>query len=156
MLPGTVLLIVFSVFPVIGLWMASSKYQPVYDRGYFYALFHGAFVGFGFFEQIFSRPDFLNVVWNSIYISFDKIVLLIVFGVALALLLNEISNLRLKKAVQTIVFIPYFLSWAIMATMIIGLLSVDGPISAFLALFGIEPISFLACNRRFRIVLFVS
>lgn len=156
MLPGTVLLIIFSLIPMTGIWMAFSKYRPIYGEGYFSSLLKAEFVGTGFFIQIFSRPDFSNVVWNTIYISFVKIVLLIVFGVILALMLNEVVNRHFKKAVQTIVFIPYFLSWTIIATVLVDLLSADGPINKLLGVFGAEPISFLASNTWFRPVLFVS
>lgn len=156
MLPGTLLLIIFCIVPMTGIWMAFSKYKPVYNEGYFSSLFKGEYVGLAFFRQIFSRPDFANVVWNTVYISFVKIFLLIVFGVVLALMLNEVVNKYFKKTIQTVVFIPYFLSWTILATVLIDILSVDGPINKVLGLFGVEPISFLASNKWFRSVLFVS
>lgn len=156
MLPATVLLIIFSVLPMLGLWMAFSKYQPVYGEGYFSALFKGEFVGFAFFEQIFNRPDFGRVLFNTVYISLVKITLLIVFGIILALLLNEIKFARLKKTIQVVVFVPYFLSWVILSSVMIELLSLDGPINSVInKLFG-KNIEFLADNKWFPVVLFVS
>lgn len=155
MLPGAVLLVIFCVLPMIGMWMAFSKYAPT-DRGYFYSLFHSEFVGFGFFGQLFNRPDFGRVVWNTVYISFVKIVLLIVLGVGLALLINEVGMRGYKKTVQTIVFIPYFLAWTILSSVIIDLLSIGGPINNFIEALGGEPVSFLASNTWFRPVLFVT
>ena len=156
MLPGAILLVVFSILPMLGIWMAFTKYQPVYEQSYFSSLFRGAFVGFGFFNQIFARPDFGRVVWNTIFISFVKIVLLIVLGVVLALLINEVGRKGFKKTVQTIVFIPYFLAWTILSSILIDILSLDGPVNAIVALFGGEPVSFLASNTWFRPVLFIS
>lgn len=156
MLPGTILLIIFCIFPLIGIWMAFSKYTPLFGEGYFGALLKGEFVGLGFFKQIFSRPDFISVLFNTVYISFIKILLLLVLGLVLALLLNEVVSSKFKKLVQTVVFIPYFISWAILSTMLIDMLSMDGPINNVLSLFGVEPISFLSSNKWFRTILFSS
>ena len=65
MLPGAILLIVFNVLPMIGIWMAFSKYQPKYGMGYFEALFSADYVGFAFFQQIFNRPDFRHAAPRS-------------------------------------------------------------------------------------------
>lgn len=156
MLPGIALLIVFSVFPMLGIWMAFSKYQPVYGEGYFSALFKADYVGFAFFRQIFNRPDFRQVLFNTVYISFVKITILIVCGIIFALLLNEINFIRLKKSIQVIVFIPYFLSWVILSSVMVELLSLDGPINNAIELLGGESVAFLADNTWFPIVLFVS
>ena len=56
LLPGTLLLLVFNVLPMLGIWMAFSKYQPKAGMGYFEALFSADYVGFAFFQQIFSSP----------------------------------------------------------------------------------------------------
>ncbi|MDE6274590.1 MAG: ABC transporter permease subunit [Clostridiales bacterium] len=156
MLPATVLLVVFSVLPMLGIWMAFSKYQPVQNEGYFSALFKGEFVGFAFFRQIFARPDFRRVLFNTVYISLIKITLLIVCGVALALLLSEVKFLRLKKCIQVIVFIPYFLSWVILSSIFIDLLSMDGPINALIKGLTGGTVSFLSDNGWFPVVIFVT
>lgn len=156
MLPGTILLLVFNVLPMVGLWMAFSKYQPKAGMGYFEALFSADYVGFAFFDQIFSRPDFRQVLFNTVYISVVKLVLLIGLGIVLSLLLNEIPFLHLKKGIQVVVFVPYFLSWVILSSIIIDLLSVNGPINRVIEAFGGEAISFLGSNTWFPIVLFVS
>ncbi len=156
MLPATLLLVFFSVMPMFGIWMAFTKYQPAQDAGYFTALFRSEFVGIAFFEQIFARPDFRQVLFNTIYISFVKITLLIVFGVVLALLLSEIKFLRLKKCIQVIVFIPYFLSWVILSSIFIDLLSIDGPVNAIVKALTGGTISFLSDNGWFPVVIFVT
>ena len=156
MLPGAILLIVFNVLPMIGIWMAFSKYQPKYGMGYFEALFSADYVGFAFFQQIFNRPDFRQVLFNTIYISVVKLVLLIGLGILLSLLLNEIPFVHLKKGIQVIVFIPYFLSWVILSSIMIDLLSLDGPINRIIEAFGGDPVSFLGSNTWFPVVLFVS
>lgn len=156
MLPATVLLIIFSVLPMLGIWMAFSKYQPLYGEGYFSALFKADFVGFAFFQQLFARPDFQQVLINTVYISFVKLVSLIVCGIILALLLNEIPFIKVKKTFQVIVFIPYFLSWVILSSVLVDLLSVNGPINRVIEAITGGTISFLGSNTWFPIVLFVS
>ncbi len=156
MLPGTILLLVFNVLPMVGIWMAFSKYQPKAGMGYFEALFSADYVGFAFFDQIFSRPDFRQVLFNTVYISVVKLVLLIGLGIVLSLLLNEIPFLHLKKGIQVVVFVPYFLSWVILSSIIIDLLSVSGPINRVIEALGGEEISFLGSNTWFPVVLFVS
>ena len=156
MLPGTILLLVFNVLPMVGIWMAFSKYQPKAGMGYFEALFSADYVGFAFFDQIFSRPDFRQVLFNTVYISVVKLVLLIGLGIVLSLLLNEIPFLHLKKGIQVVVFVPYFLSWVILSSIIIDLLSVSGPINRVIEALGGEAISFLGSNTWFPVVLFVS
>ena len=133
---------------MIGIWMAFSKYQPKYGMGYFEALFSADYVGFAFFQQIFNRPDFRQVLFNTIYISVVKLVLLIGLGILLSLLLNEIPFVHLKKGIQVIVFIPYFLSWVILSSIMIDLLSLDGrsarlSINRIIEAFGGDPVSFL-------------
>lgn len=156
MLPAALLLVVFSVLPMLGIYMAFSKYQPLPDSGYFQALFQGEFVGFAFFEQIFNRPDFRQVLFNTVYISFIKITLLIVFGIILALLLSEVRFLRLKKCIQVIVFIPYFLSWVILSSIFIDLLSLDGPVNAIIKGLTGGTVSFLSDNGWFPVVIFAT
>ena len=156
LLPGTLLLLVFNVLPMLGIWMAFSKYQPKAGMGYFEALFSADYVGFAFFQQIFSRPDFKRVLFNTVFISVVKLVLLIGLGILLSLLLNEIPFIRLKKGIQVIVFIPYFLSWVILSSIMIDLLSLTGPINRAIEALGGKAVSFLGSNTWFPFVLFVS
>ena len=156
LLPGTLLLLVFNVLPMLGIWMAFSKYQPKAGMGYFEALFSADYVGFAFVQQIFSRPDFKRGLFNTVFISVVKLVLLIGLGILLSLLLNEIPFIRLKKGIQVIVFIPYFLSWVILSSIMIDLLSLTGPINRAIGALGGKAVSFLGSNTWFPFVLFVS
>ena len=96
------------------------------------------------------------MLFNTVYLSLIKITLLIVFGIILALLLSEVKFLRLKKTIQVIVFIPYFLSWVILSSVFIDLLSVDGPINAVIKALTGETISFLSSNTWFPVVIFIT
>ncbi len=73
-----------------------------------------------------------------------------------AALLNEIKNKFMKRSIQTIVYLPNFLSWVILATVVVNIFSYEGPINAVLEMLGIEPILFMASNKWFRSVLIVT
>ena len=79
-----------------------------------------------------------------------------IVSVGFALLLNEIRVRCVKKTIQTIVYLPNFLSWVILATVVVNLFSYEGPINSLLFLFGIDPILFMASNTWFRPMLVVT
>src|SRR5690606_35995688 len=87
--------------------------------------------------------NFLRTIWNTLYMSIFKIIGGIVVPVTFALLLNEVSRSLIKRTFQTLVYLPNFLSWVIMAGIMIDILGSQGIVNSFLALFGVWPISFL-------------
>ncbi len=149
LLPGMILLTVFVIFPIIGVYMAFTQYRPSPDTGFFRALFQSRFVGFRFFNDIFTRPDFTQILFNTVYIALLKIIIQTVLGITLALLLNELRSGALKKTFQTVYFIPFFLSWTLLGSIVTEMFSLDGIVNK---LFGQE-ISFLASNDWFRAIL---
>lgn len=156
MSPGTVLMIIFNILPIVGLYMAFAAYKPVYGKSFMSSLFSAPFAGFYFFETIFTRPDFSRVMFNTVYIAMIKIVLLTVLGILLALLLNEMMSKRLKKFLQTVYFLPYFLSWALLGSIINNLFSINGPLNEILVATGLNRISFLSSNSWFRTIIIGS
>jgi putative aldouronate transport system permease protein len=95
------------------------------------------------FQHVFNQPNFLRTIWNTLYMSIFKIIGGIVVPVTFALLLNEVSRSLIKRTFQTLVYLPNFLSWVIMAGIMIDILGSQGIVNSFLALFGVGPISFL-------------
>ncbi|MFR6331818.1 MAG: hypothetical protein ACLUOI_25445 [Eisenbergiella sp.] len=90
-------------------------------------------------------------------ISFFKIILSILVPMILSLMLNEVTKSWFKRSVQTIVFIPYFFSWAILAGMILEIFAYDGIINnTMLHLFGTDPTAFLVSNKYFRTIIIGS
>ena len=130
MLLGVILATVFSILPMIGLVMAFQKYSP--SQGFF----GSQFVDFWQFKKLFSRPDFWLVTFNTVWIALLKIIFVSVLSIVVALLLNEVRNPVLKKSVQTIIFLPYFLSWALLGEIMVDMFSVSGMFNKFLGLFG--------------------
>ena len=151
MIPGMLFLIVFSFVPMFGVVMAFQNYVPA--KG----ILHSAWVGLKNFQVIFSLRDSRQIFWNTIVISFWKILLKILIPVSFAILINEVKNAFVKKSIQTVVYLPHFLSWVVFASVVQTIFSLNGPINQLLSLFGVDPILFLGSNQWFRkVVIFTE
>jgi putative aldouronate transport system permease protein len=144
MLPGMILLLIFSFIPMIGIAMAFQNFSPA--KG----IFESTWTGLKNFKFIFNLPDSRQIFTNTIVISFGKILLGILIPVCFSLLINEIKSKFFKKTVQTIVYLPHFLSWVVFAAVVQFIFSYEGPINGLLTAFGMEPIMFLGSNEWFR------
>lgn len=147
---GVILLVIFSFIPMIGIVMAFQNYMPA--RG----ILGSPWVGFDNFKFMFQIPDSKQIFMNTLIIALGKILLGTIVTITFALLLNEIRLKFAKKVIQTIVYLPNFLSWVILATVVVNLFSYDGPINGFLSILGIDPILFMASNTWFRPMLVVT
>ena len=147
LLPGMIMLVVFVFVPLFGSVMAFENYSPA--KG----ILGSKWVGLDNFEFIFSLPDSRQVFVNTLVIAFGKLVFNIVVPVLFAILLNEITVKIFKKTFQTIVYLPHFLSWVVLATVVTNMFSLSGPINSALSALGGTPIQFLADNNWFRKVM---
>lgn len=136
LLPGVVVTFIFSYIPLYGLIIAFEKYNPALG-------FSSTWVGLDNFRYIFSQPNFLRTIWNTFYIAVFKLIGGVVVPVGVALLLNEISNTKIKRTFQTLVYMPNFLSWVILAGILMDVLASDGIINKALQAFGLAGINFL-------------
>lgn len=148
--PGMIFLIIFSFIPMFGVVMAFQNYMPA--KG----ILSSPWVGFDNFKFMFQIPDSKQIFMNTLIIAIGKILLGTVVTISFALLLNEIQAKFAKKTIQTIVYLPNFLSWVILATVVVNIFSYDGPINAILSKLGVEPILFMASNTWFRPMLIVT
>ncbi len=144
MLPGMIFLIIFNFIPMAGIVMAFQNFSPV--KG----ILESKWVGLDNFRFIFSLPDSRQIFVNTIIISLGKILLGILIPVCFSLLLNEIKVKFFKRTVQTIVYMPHFLSWVVFAAVVQSIFSYDGPVNALLTAIGMEPVMFLGSNQWFR------
>lgn len=151
MLPAVLLLIVFSIIPMGGIVMAFQKFVPA--KG----IFHSKWVGWKNFSFIFSMPDSWDVIRNTLVIAILKIVCGLVVPVIVALLLNEVRSKSYKRTIQTLIYIPHFLSWVVLGGIFKNMLGSDGIVNQLLLALGMEkPILFLSSNRFFQPVLVVT
>ncbi len=150
MLPAMLLLLVFSIAPMSGIVIAFEKFVPA--KG----IFRSKWVGLNNFKYMFNQPDSWQVLSNTVIIAVSKIVLNLVVPVIVALLLNEIRSRRFKRTVQTIVYLPHFLSWVILGGILTNVLSLDGIVNRLLQALGMQPVLFLASNATFRPVVIIT
>ena len=141
LIPGFVLTAIFSYGPMYGIIMAFQDYNPGLG-------FSGSpWVGLDNFKLIFSQAQFINTIRNTFFISFFKIIFTQATSVIFALQLNEIRQSGPKRVFQTIVYIPNFISWVIMAGILMNLLATDGIVNQVLTHMGMKkPVQFLT-NR---------
>ncbi len=137
--PGVLLMIVFNFIPLYGIIIAFKDYS-VLDT-----ISNAPWVGTQYFQEFFSDSMFWTVLKNTLGISFLKLLIGFPAAILLAVLINEIVNVRLKKVVQTVSYLPHFLSWVILGGMFITWLSDTGLVNNILMDFGMikEPIRFL-------------
>lgn len=150
MLPGMIFLIIFSFIPMFGIVMAFQNYIPA--KG----ISGSHWVGLDNFRFMLQIPDSKQIFSNTIVIAVWKIIAGTLVSIIFALLLNEVRVRFAKRFMQTIVYLPNFLSWAILATVVMNIFSYEGPINAFLGWFGIDPILFMASNKWFRPMLILT
>ncbi len=147
LLPGMLWLFLFSIVPMFGIVMAFENYNP--GRG----ILGSAWVGLDNFVYMFQLNDSKSVIVNTLIIAVGKIILNLLVPLIFALLLNEITNLHFKKAVQTIVYLPHFLSWVIMATIVLGIFGYNGVVNTFIKMLGGGPRLFMGDAGVFRQIL---
>jgi len=150
LLPGSILLFIFTMIPLFGVVIAFQKYIPSK------AIWNQKWVGLDNFMFMFQLPDSKQVFINTLVIAIMKIVLGVVVPVIFALMLNEIRGRLFKKWVQTIVYLPHFLSWVILAGILINIFSIEGIVNQIRSWFGAEPIMYMTSNTWFRSIVIGS
>ena len=150
MAPGMIFVLIFSYVPMFGLIMAFQDYIPA--KG----MLGSEFVGLKHFQHMFSIPDIGQIVTNTLVIAVGKIILGTIMAIAFAILLNEIRVKFFKKTVQTIVYLPHFLSWVVLAAVVVNMVNLDGTINQILQMLGLEKINFLGSNVWFRPMIIVT
>lgn len=150
LVPALVLALVFSYLPMFGIVMAFQKFNP--GRGFF----GSAFIGLDNFRYVFNLRGFTGALYNTVYISFLKIVFGILTPLLVALAINEVDQKRFARAAQTSIFLPFFLSWVVLGGVIRQILDLEGPINSLIERAGGQPIMFLLRNDWFPTVLVVT
>lgn len=145
-LPALLLIIVFSYIPMYGVLMAFQDYSI------FKGFMASEWVGLKHFEMFFNSPEFFKVMRNTVIISLLKFCIGFPAPIVLALMLNEVKNMMFKRLVQTVSYLPHFMSWVIVAGLIMSMLSTDnGSVNILLEKMNFieEPINFLSLPEMF-------
>lgn len=150
-IPGLLLVLIFSYGPMLGIIIAFQKFNPA--KG----IMGSPLVGFDNFVYVMKLPSFYQVIWNTIYIAVMKIIAGLIVPLTVAVLLNEMRREFVKRMVQTLVYLPHFLSWVILSGVLVDILSPSsGIVNQGLQWLGIEPIFFMADNHWFPFTLVLS
>lgn len=142
--PAVILVLIYSYTPMVGVVMAFQRVLP--GKG----IFGSPWVGWDNFMFVVQLPTFFQVLWNTVFIAGLKAIAGIVVPVTIALMLNNVTSQSFKRTVQTVIYLPHFLSWVILAGIFIDILSPsDGVVNRALGLVGINPIFFLGDDKVF-------
>ncbi len=150
LLPSFLLLLVFRYIPMGGIIIAFQDYNV------FAGFLESPFVGLKHFVDLFHLPNFPMILRNTLLISFYKLLFGFPAPIILALALNEVRFVPLKRIAQNVFYLPHFMSWVIIAGLCFTVFSRQGPINMVVSALGGEPVSFLMEARWFRSVLVIS
>lgn len=146
LLPGLLYFIIYRYLPMAGLVIAFKDFN--FSQG----IFGSPWIGIRNFKFIFTQNyAFYSLLANTLLINFYKLIFGFPVPIIIALMLNEIRNARLKKFMQSSVYLPYFVSWVIFGGIVMQLLSpTDGIVNEAIKLFGGQPIFFMTDPKWFR------
>ncbi|WP_440190179.1 ABC transporter permease [Anaerocolumna jejuensis] len=113
-------------------------------------------VGLKNFQTLLNYPDFKRIFSNTIILGLCKVILIFPIPIILSLMLNEVKSMKLKKAIQTAIYIPYFLSWVIVGGLVFDFLGIGGLFNNIRHLFGLDPILVMQKEVYFRPVYVLS
>ena len=143
-LPGLLWMIFFNFVPMGGIVMAFQNFNP--GKGFL----GSKWVGLNNFRYLFMMRDSTRIITNTLIIASSKVIFNLIVPLIFALMLNEVRNLKYKKAVQTAVYLPHFLSWVILSSVVLNIFGLNGVVNQVLSLFGVEPVIWFSESIYFR------
>ena len=144
LVPAFLWLIFFSIVPMFGIIMAFEDYNPGLG------MLKSPFIGLENFQYMLQISDVRQAIANTVIIAVAKIIGNIIVPLTFAILLNELCLKKIKRPIQTIVYMPHFLSWVILAKIVLNIFGYTGPINQILGFFGQSPIQFFGEPSLFR------
>lgn len=143
-IPALIWLVAVNIVPMFGIVMAFQDFNP--GKG----IFGSKFVALENFKYMFEMKDVSQIFINTVVIAVGKLILNVLVPVIFALLLNEIKNVVFKKTIQTVVYLPHFISWVVMGGILLDVFGLYGPINGILNNFGFQSIAFFRNSGMFR------
>ncbi|WP_245954369.1 ABC transporter permease [Paenibacillus flagellatus] len=152
LLPGVLYYIVYRYIPMGGLVIAFQEFNPFHG-----SIWKNDWVGLKNFARIFEDAEVVKVIWNTLQLSFLQIFMAFPISIVLAIMLNEARNEAFKRIVQSMVYLPHFLSWVVVVGIFVVFLRGEGLINTFLVgKLGWEPIPFLTDPALFKPVVILQ
>lgn len=150
LLPPVTILIIFNYIPMFGVLLSFMRYLPA--KG----IWGSKWIGMDNFKTLFNMPGFVNALKNTVIIASWKMVLSIVVPVSFTLLLNEVQNVATQRVVQTLIYLPHFISWVILASVLQRILKSTGLVNQIIKALVGTPIIFLGDNKWFKFTLILT
>ena len=151
LVPALAYYLVFCYLPMYGASIAFKDFNPMLG------IMESPWVGFDVFKELFGLKKFYAVFWNTLRISMARLVFGFPFPIIVALMLNELREGRLKKGIQTAIYVPNFISWVVVGGILTNLLSMDtGVVNGVIKALGFAPIGFLTDEKYFVSTMVVS
>ena len=150
LLPVMAFLVIFHILPMFGVIIAFEKFIPT--RGFF----GSEFVGLKYFQQMLKMSISWRIFRNTVVIAVWKIAMNMVIPITFSILLNEVRVEGFKRTAQTIIYLPHFLSWVVLAIPIMNIFAYDGVVNNIVRAFGGSPILFMSSNSWFRPILIMT
>jgi putative aldouronate transport system permease protein len=154
-LPAFIATGIFCYWPMYGILLAFKKFRLA--KGIIGSPWAEQY-GLGWFRLMFRDPDFVNVIKNTVIISFSKLIIGTFFCVLFALLLNELRSDKYKRTIQSVMYLPHFLSWVILAGILYNIFTTSGGLFTKIVtdVFHAQPVQILANPTYFRPLVYVS
>lgn len=150
LIPGLLYYALFHYKPMTGLVLAFKHYSPMN-----YNLWDNEWAGFYYFEQFFNAPEFWRLFQNTLILGLYNVIFFFPLPIILSLMLNEVKNNQYKKLVQSVTYMPHFLSWVVIGGITYTLFTTEGGavaelLNSFRAFIGLGSINILASEKAFR------
>lgn len=143
-IPALIWLIAVNIVPMFGIVMAFQDFNP--GKG----IWRSELVGLENFQYMFEMKDVAQIFINTVVIAVGKLLLNVIVPVIFALILNEIKNVFFKQTIQTIVYLPHFISWVVMGGILLDVFGLYGPVNGVLNSLGMDSVAFFRNSKMFR------
>lgn len=150
LLPGVLYFIIYRYVPMAGLVIAFKDFNP------FTGFWNSDWVGIKHFTRMFESSEVIQVLVNTIQISLLQIFVAFPVSIILALMLNELRHATLKRFIQSLIYLPHFLSWVVVVGIFVVFLRGEGLVNSVLANFGMEAIPFLTDPAYFKPIIILQ
>lgn len=141
LLPVVVYFVIFKYVPMYGITIAFKDYNI------FKGMFESPWVGLDIFEKIFANKNFWSAIKNTFILNLSSLAVSFPLTIIVSLMLNELGSAKFKKVTQSILYLPHFVSWVVVAGIATNMFALqDGTINAILERLGVEPVPFLSDN----------
>lgn len=149
-IPGVLYYAIFHYIPMAGVTLAFREYSPALG------FFAGKWVGFDNFNMFFNSYYFMRLVSNTFLLSFFNIIFGFPMPILLALMLNEVRQIRFRKTIQTVTYMPHFISMVVICGMVLDFTSEGGIINSLIELLGGNRVNLMLYSANFRPVYIIS